>query len=97
MKTWSERDANAAGEWLAQQPESAGKQLAARQLVNASVESAPQFAWTWALKLVDPVEQVPALESVVQNWMGKNPDAARAAVQGSSLSAELKRKLLRTY
>ena len=45
-----------------------------------------QFGWT----------QI-ALESVAQNWMGKNPDAARAAIQGSSLSAELKTKLLKTY
>jgi hypothetical protein len=97
VKTWAAKDANAAAAWLANQPEGPGKQLAIKAFVDATTSNAPQAAWNWALKLTDPLDRLPALQSVAQSWMNQNADTARAVITASALPADFKTKLLQTY
>jgi hypothetical protein len=58
------------------------------------LKASPELAWFWAMKLADPKQRDQQLQNVARQWLGMDPDGARAKIQGSGLPADSVSKLL---
>jgi serine/threonine protein kinase len=94
VKSWADKDPVAASDWLNEQPQDAGFQNAARQMVPRAMKVSPDLAWFWALKLADPKLRDQQIQNVARQWIGMDPDTARTKIQASGLPADTISKLI---
>ena len=80
---WAENDLNAAGEWLAVQPDAPDKWKAVRTFAVAAVKEDPQAAMQWADSIPDPAEHARTQRRVFAKWADTDPAAAAAWLRES--------------
>ena len=81
MRSWTQNDYRAAGEWLAEAPASPAKSASVVGYAKAVAPHDPQVAAQWALTLPPGATRTETLEAVYESWPQDDPagKAARAA------------------
>jgi len=92
IREWARQDVQAAGEWLAAQPQVSNDALAvyARQVVRED----PAAALEWARAIDNPAQQMRTTIAVGQTWFRQDPAAAGAWAATSGLPAEAVQQVL---
>jgi hypothetical protein len=88
MNAWGERDPNAAGEWLNQQPPSPAQDGARANFARTVARRDPESALAWAKTVSDTGQRTNAIRDVYRQWSRRDPGAADAALGGSGLTAQ---------
>ena len=83
-----------ASEWLAGLPDGQTKQNAVQTLVNNLSYQYPDIAAPWAESMPDGPQRNNTIQNIARNWLRTDPTAARKWLQGISLPAEIKARLL---
>ncbi|MCB1094208.1 MAG: hypothetical protein KDN22_01395 [Verrucomicrobiae bacterium] len=84
-----ESDPAFASEWIANMPEGESRDLAIVHLIPAVADD-PARAFAWSLAVSDPGIQSEQAASVLVDWWQRDPQAASAALEESSLTESLK-------
>ena len=77
MGKWVELDAEAASQWLIDQPDSAGRINAIETMINSITAEDPESAVIWALELPQGDSQSMILGRAFSYWVAKDAQAAR--------------------
>ncbi len=95
INSWAYRDPNAAGEWINDLPDNNLRWTSIDTFANAIVGSDPQTAIAWATSLPDNYENRRyTISNVLSQWNRYDPKNARAWVESSDLSEEIKKEFL---
>ena len=91
-ESWAEKDPEAASKWVTSLPEgSAGRDLAAKKLVEKIQSEDPEGAMLWALSIKQAESKQEALKDVFQNWLPEDPYGALKAL--GTLTPEMQEAL----
>ena len=90
---WANSNPSAAVQWVTNLPDSPQKEMAYSDIAIGWVHSDPEEAEKWALSISDPAAR-DAQVTILQQRMKTAAASASAAVQKSSLPAEVKNQLL---
>ena len=85
---WAQRDPNAAGEWLNEQPDGAHLDIARATFAGTVAGRDPYSAMEWAKTVSEENQRRGAIRQVYAQWKRKDAAAAEAALDQSGLSAE---------
>ncbi len=88
MNAWGDRDPNAAGEWLNQQPPSPAQDGARANFARNVARRDPEAAFAWAQTVTDPRQRADAIRDVYRPWVRRDSGAADAALASSGLNAQ---------
>lgn len=91
---WGRSDPYAAADWLLKQPDSQPRDMAINAYSGTLVTQHPQFAFLFAQEIADSRLRQSRMANVIRRWLDADPDAAEAALLGSSLSPETIRRLI---
>ncbi len=94
MKVWVKDNPAQASEWLAQYPQSAQIDYAARALAEGLAGNDPATAARWAESITDINLRIRTAQTVARQWMQSDPAGAEAYINSSSLPATIKLRLL---
>lgn len=92
--TWARYDPEAASSWINSLPHNNSRDVAISKLVTQISSSDPESAFKWAASIDNGEKQVEALKATASTWKNLNADAARSAVQSSSLSDDIKSRVM---
>lgn len=92
--TWAMTDPDALGKWLGTLPASASRDSAVTSLCEALQPTDPTQAFQWAGTMNDESIRADQQEKAANEWLKRDPAAAKAAISRSSLPEETKRTLL---
>ncbi len=90
---WASQDPAAAGNWLGDY-NGAGRDEAVQNFTSNVASKDPGAALSWAATISDPKLRASSQEQVASDWLKRDPQAASAWIQNSSLPAEEKSRLL---
>ena len=88
ISAWAKKDANAAGEWLGRQAQGPELDRALQKFATAVAEKDPESAMAWADTVSDESKRAEAVKEVYKYWVGRDKEAADAALAETQLSAE---------
>ena len=91
---WAEQDAAAASEWLGTLESGAGKDRAIEGFVRSVSETNPEDGYLWATSMGDGARKVDSMVLALEHWMKVDSGKAKAAVENSGLSEEMRRRIL---
>jgi hypothetical protein len=91
---WARYDPEAVSVWINGLPHDRSRDNAIGQLVNQISATDPGSAFTWATSMESGEKQIEVLKSTATAWKAQNPDAARLAIQNSSLPDEVKARVM---
>jgi hypothetical protein len=91
---WARYDPEAVSVWINSLPQDRSRDYAIGQLVNQIASTDPTSAFTWASSMAAGEKQIEVLNSAAATWKNQDPDAARAAIQNSSLPDEVKARVM---
>ncbi len=84
---WTQQDYQAAGKWLAAEPDGPAKSASVRSYAVTVAEYEPQIATQWALTLPAGEERNATLKSIYENWPKSDAAAAAAFAAQYGISA----------
>jgi hypothetical protein len=90
---WTRQDPQAVGQWV-QALKGPARDAAVFGYSSAIAPQDPAAALMWAASISDAQSREPALQQIASEWIGRDPAAARAWIQGSSLPQTEKARLL---
>ena len=93
LSYWAQTDPEAAGQWV-QTLNGPARDTAIGAFSTGIVVKDPASALNWLASISDPTIKERSLRATIEQWMFRDPVAARAWVQNSSLSEAEKAKLL---
>ena len=88
VSQWVHADANKAGAWLGQQPQTPDLDGARFSFATQVAARDPESAMAWANTVTEENQRTMAVEQVYNTWKKKDEPAASAALQSSGLSPE---------
>jgi hypothetical protein len=88
MNAWGDRDPNAAGEWLNQQPPSPTQDGARANFARNVARRDPEAALAWAQTVTDSRQRADAIRDVYRQWVRRDSGAAEAGLASSGLDAQ---------
>jgi hypothetical protein len=91
--SWTRYDAVAASQWISSLPTGSSRDAAVKPLVQQVRQTDPATAFSWAASISDPDDRVEQIRGALQSWRGTNLAAARAALDGASLTETERTKL----
>jgi hypothetical protein len=91
---WSQNDPYAAATWLGTLSQSPSRDAAVGAFARQLAASDPQTAAQWAQTIGNESGRDAQLESIVRSWLNTDSNRAMAWINASSLSDEVKAKLL---
>jgi len=91
---WEDRDPAAAGEYLLAMPQSPKRDSAISGFATGYAWQNPQLALTWAQEINDPDLRQNSLARAGEAYFRTDPDAARAWLETSGLSADLQQRIV---
>ena len=91
---WAAIDLEATGRWLEAMPAGKSRDETVGNFALQLSGQNPVTAVKWAESIADPAAQLRRLETIGQNWLQSDEDAARLWIQNSTLSPEIKIRLL---
>lgn len=77
--TWTRKDYQAAGQWLAATPDGPTKTIAIRSYAVTVAGTEPETAAQWAMTLPPGKDRDSTLKQIYENWPKSDPAAAAAA------------------
>lgn len=83
---WTQKDYQAAGDWLASAPEGPMKTAAAAVYAGSMAAHHPATAARWALTLPPGETRDRLLPQIHQSWAGTDPEAARAFAETAGIN-----------
>jgi hypothetical protein len=92
---WFDDDPRAAQRWLEAEAIRAAHDPVLDAFARRLSEKSPRQALHWAQMIEEPVRREKSLIVVGQNWVRKNPEAARAWLETSELSEDARRAALK--
>lgn len=92
--TWAFTDPDALAKWVGDLPASPSRDSAVEALYGSLLPNAPGDAFQWAATMSDESIRIDHLEKAASEWLKSDPAAARAAITGSPLDEETKRRIL---
>lgn len=93
---WTEQDAISASRWIGTHPPGPIRDSALRAFADTLVRSDPASAYDWASTISDPGLRRETLDDGIRGWLDRDPEAARAWVQNSTvLGKDDRERLLR--
>lgn len=95
ISLWAQNDPQAAGQWVGRLGGGARDQ-AASIYSTVVAQRDPAAAMTWALSISDPSLRDLSIQQVASQWKERDPAAANAWIQNSSLGEAEKTRLLST-
>jgi hypothetical protein len=93
VSQWANQDANAAGEWLGQQPQSAELDQARMRFSQQVSSRDPESAMAWAGTIEDANIRFQAISNTYRRWSRTDAEAANAAIESVELSVEQRQQL----
>ena len=78
---WASSDPLATSEWIADLPQGAPRDTAAKSLVGGIVETEPDSAFAWAQFISEEKDRTEALEAAYKAWRSVDESAAEAALK----------------
>jgi hypothetical protein len=93
VQSWAYQDANAAGNWLKEQPEGPQLDKAKEAFVSAASLKDPGSAMVWATTISDKQRREGTISQVYDVWMQKEPDLALEALKASGAGTALVERL----
>ncbi len=91
--SWTQYDAVGASQWISSLPAGSSRDAAVKPLVQQVRQTDPATAFTWAASISDPEDRVEQIRETLQSWKGTNLTAARAALDGATLTDTERTKL----
>lgn len=88
VSQWVHADANKAGAWLGQQPQTPDLDGARFSFATQVAGRDPESAMAWANTVTEENQRTLAVEQVYKTWKQKDEPAASAALQSSGLSQD---------
>ena len=85
---WTQQDYQAAGKWLAAEPDGPAKTASVRSYAETVAEYEPKVAAQWAMTLPAGDERQEALKSIYENWPENDAAAAAAFAAEHGLKEE---------
>jgi hypothetical protein len=93
VSQWVNADANKAGAWLGEQPQTPDLDGARFSFATQIAGRDPESAMAWANTVTEESQRTQAVEQVFNTWKKKDETAATAALQGSGLSPEIQESI----
>ena len=90
---WATNDPTAAARWL-EGVSGAARDDAVSSYGYAISQRDPQAGLNWAMSMTDATKRYKAVESIVKDWMGRDPNSATAWIQSSVLPDATKQRLI---
>ena len=87
---------NGAIDWIKTLPEDSGRQAAVMALVDSTSYQNPELSVQWAEKITDNQGRGYRLENAARRWLESDETAAMAWIKQSSLSQQVKDRLLKS-
>jgi hypothetical protein len=87
VRSWANRDFNAAGTYLGKMPPSETRDLSVAKFAAAVTTLDPSAAAHWALQISDPSRRQTILTEVIKQWNRTEPEAAQSWLQQNGQTA----------
>lgn len=94
VTAWARRDTGGTEAWLGTLPAGNERDQAVAAYVGTVANTDPVSAARWAQSIADPATGQQQMEKVATAWLSQNEAAAREWILGSSLSEQVKTRLL---